>query len=210
MTTALVSTDILAQQINQAHKDIEALLRSAFTRAIDAGELLIQAKNQFEHGRWSEWVNKKCNFSIRTAQVYMKIAREYPNLDDEKAQHVAHLPLREIVHAISEPKEPQSRLEQLYFHENIIKQGMRDAMAGYGALMKMRDEKLYVELGYKTFYQYCKEVHQLSKREVDDFIDIFRVITILQNEGLNNSIPIESSGLTSTRQKFVPTKEKVT
>lgn len=42
-----------------------------------AGEMLIEAKDQVGHGRWSQWLTKNFDLSMRTAQDYMRWAREH-------------------------------------------------------------------------------------------------------------------------------------
>jgi hypothetical protein len=103
MTTAIEKTattdlalDELANEINAEHAKAEAAARSAVDHALRAGELLIEAKGQCQHGEWGAWIQEHCEFSERTAQVYMRVARELPKLDDPKAQRVADLPLRDV------------------------------------------------------------------------------------------------------------------
>ena len=86
----------LARQINQAHRQCERAAQSAVGHAVRCGELLLQAKAAVPHGEWLPWLAANCECSERTAQTYMRIARELPKLDPSKAQRVADLPLREV------------------------------------------------------------------------------------------------------------------
>lgn len=103
MTAAIVKsepTDIiplsdLATRINAAHRRCEDAARSAVQYAVEAGELLIQAKDQCKHGEWIPWLEDNCDFSKRTGQLYMRLAEFVPTLPSN-AQHVALLPLRDI------------------------------------------------------------------------------------------------------------------
>jgi hypothetical protein len=45
-----------------------------------AGEMLIEAKDQVSHGQWSRWLTKNFDLSIRTAQDYMRWAREHDQM----------------------------------------------------------------------------------------------------------------------------------
>lgn len=46
---------------------------------IEIGVLLIQAKKQVEHGEWSTWLADNIDFTIRTADRFMKCAERFAN-----------------------------------------------------------------------------------------------------------------------------------
>jgi hypothetical protein len=52
------------------------------------------------HGGWESWVERNLTFSLRTAQLYMRIARAAR--EPAKAQRVASLTLRAATHVLSE------------------------------------------------------------------------------------------------------------
>jgi Protein of unknown function (DUF3102) len=83
----------LATRIKAAH----AAVGSAMRHAIEAGQLLIEAKKQVPHGAWLSWLEQKCEMRERTAQAYMRIARQLEQLDDAKAQRVADLSFRDAL-----------------------------------------------------------------------------------------------------------------
>lgn len=48
--------------------------------AIDAGELLLEAKKRHgKHGEWIAWLTVKVHVSVRTAQRYMRLAKASKN-----------------------------------------------------------------------------------------------------------------------------------
>jgi Protein of unknown function (DUF3102) len=51
-----------------------------------AGGMLNEAKGQVGHGGWARWLTKNFDLSIRTAQVYMRWAREHDQLRSGTAQ----------------------------------------------------------------------------------------------------------------------------
>jgi hypothetical protein len=83
----------LAVAINQAHKDVEVHFGTACARAIDAGRLLLAAKEKVPHGEWKAWLDKNCAFSERTAQLYMQSAR-YLNIMPDLQQQLSTESLR--------------------------------------------------------------------------------------------------------------------
>jgi hypothetical protein len=71
--------------------------RSSLTHAIRAGELLIEAKDQTEHGGWLPWLTANFDLTTRTAQSYMGLAAN--------AKRVSHLgSVREALAALAADK----------------------------------------------------------------------------------------------------------
>lgn len=66
----------LARRANEAHDAAEAAGRTSLEQARAAGEALLRAKEQLPHGRWLPWLAQHVAFSERTAQDYMRLARQ--------------------------------------------------------------------------------------------------------------------------------------
>ena len=95
----------LATEINAAHAAAQALSSQAVERAHDAGIWLNQAKAQVEHGQWLPWLAEHCpDVAVRTAQAYMRLAQDWPKLESEIRNGVAHLPFRQAIKLLSAPK----------------------------------------------------------------------------------------------------------
>ena len=102
VTTATTPLQSLAAQINDAHDEALASVRTALGHACRAGDLLIEAKRQLGHGAWIPWLRKHCTtVSERTAQKYMQLARELPALT-AKAPRAADLSLRGALALLAE------------------------------------------------------------------------------------------------------------
>ncbi len=95
--TDTIQLTALADEINREHDLAERAAHTAVSHALKAGGLLIQAKAACQHGEWLPWLREHCRVSERTAQAYMRLAKELPKLDDSKAQRVADLSLREAL-----------------------------------------------------------------------------------------------------------------
>jgi hypothetical protein len=80
----------LAARINAEHHQAETALRAGLQHAKNAGELLIKAKEQCRHGEWLPWLRANVEFSERTAQAYMRVAKRWEELE-AKAQALADL-----------------------------------------------------------------------------------------------------------------------
>jgi hypothetical protein len=80
------SLSALAAEIRREVEQAEADYRSAVQHAVRAGELLIEAKAQVQHGQWLPWLEANFPGSARSPQGYMRLAE-----NAEDAQRVAHL-----------------------------------------------------------------------------------------------------------------------
>lgn len=95
--TTLTSLVDLATGIVHEHQLVAMAVRDGLHHAILAGNLLNEAKTKVGHGGWLDWLRGGCHLSERTAQAYMRAAREYPKLEPEKAQRVADLSFRQAM-----------------------------------------------------------------------------------------------------------------
>lgn len=69
-----------------AERDIETitaeiiqLKRDTAQSILDIGHRLNEAKEMLPHGEWLPWLTERVEFTERTAQKYMRLAREWPN-----------------------------------------------------------------------------------------------------------------------------------
>ncbi len=139
-----VVLDNLAQRINAEHEACRDAANAAVEHAVRAGELLIEAKASIPHGEWLTWIEGRCGVSERTAQAYMRLARELPKLDSEKAQRVADLPLRKALAELAEPK--LDGLLESNAEQKLREQGMDKLPHGLSALLSTtRDGEVTVK-----------------------------------------------------------------
>jgi Protein of unknown function (DUF3102) len=112
MSADLISPSDLISRINAAHEEVKKALWRGAEQAIEAGRLLLQAKNTVHHGNWLEWVGANCRFSERTAQLYMRLAEEAPQLES-KTQRIADLTVTgaiKLLEPLKVPEEPEPRI----------------------------------------------------------------------------------------------------
>lgn len=108
MTLVLADPTILSEielvdQVNQEHDRCQQAYRSALEHAHRAGEFLLQLKAGRKHGEWLGWLNQHCKVPERTAQTYMRIAREWHKIQESAT--VADLSLRDAITLLSEPED---------------------------------------------------------------------------------------------------------
>jgi Protein of unknown function (DUF3102) len=86
----------LAARIRAFHQATAEALRRSVENAMAAGDLLIEAKAQLKHGQWLPWLRDHCAMSERTAQLYMRCAKNRAAIEEQvKSATVADLTLNE-------------------------------------------------------------------------------------------------------------------
>lgn len=80
----------IAEEINQHHDQFaqhgqKALeyVAYALDHARTAGELLLEAKRNIQHGGWLDWLSQNCRVGDRQARKYMALASADPNIITE-------------------------------------------------------------------------------------------------------------------------------
>jgi Protein of unknown function (DUF3102) len=85
----------LAARIKAEHEATAATMKRSVEHAMAAGDLLIEAKARLSHGQWLPWLTEHCAISERSAQLYMRIAKNRQAIEARNAQHVADLTLNQ-------------------------------------------------------------------------------------------------------------------
>ena len=83
------SLNDLAGRIRAEHVATSAALKSSIKHAMAAGDLLIEAKAQLQHGQWLPWLAEHCEISERAAQLYMRAARNREAIELQMRNGVA-------------------------------------------------------------------------------------------------------------------------
>jgi Protein of unknown function (DUF3102) len=85
----------LAALIRSEHEAVATALKESVRHAIAAGELLLEAKDAVQHGLWLPWLRDHCAISERTAQLYMRVAKNRTAIEEQIRNGVADLSLNE-------------------------------------------------------------------------------------------------------------------
>lgn len=99
----------LAESINDEHRGVIDCAKRSLHHARTAGDKLRKAKRKLgTHGDWESWLSHNVDFSRRTAQAYMRIARRWGELeakaDSLNAQGVAFLGIHRAMQLLAKPK----------------------------------------------------------------------------------------------------------
>jgi hypothetical protein len=88
--------DDLAARIRTEHTAVGTALKQNLEHAMAAGDLLIEAKGQVPHGQWLPWLLDNCMISERTAQLYMRVAKNRAEIEKKQIRNdIADLTLSE-------------------------------------------------------------------------------------------------------------------
>lgn len=107
MGTNAVSLDTLADQIRAKIDEVETAHRTTLERAREAGELLIRAKELVKHGQWLPWLEANCRVSADMAGKWMKLSRQWPELEASYSEQVPYLGVQEALKLLAKPREPK-------------------------------------------------------------------------------------------------------
>lgn len=66
-------------EIETITQEILNLQNETTKNCIEIGKRLLYAKDLLQHGEWLSWLKEKVDFSERTAQRFMTVAKEFPN-----------------------------------------------------------------------------------------------------------------------------------
>ena len=102
----------LAARIRAEHAGVVATLQRSFAHAMAAGDLLLAAKAQLKHGQWLPWLADHCGISERTAQVYMRLAKNREALE-AKTQSSADLTVDSALKLLAAPSPKAQRSADL-------------------------------------------------------------------------------------------------
>jgi len=97
----------LAARIRVEHGGAKASVKRGVKHAVAAGQLLIEAKAQVQHGQWLPWLRDQCGLPDRTASAYMRVAKNKEKLAAEIG-NVADLSLRGALDALTAHISPEA------------------------------------------------------------------------------------------------------
>ena len=75
----LASAAPAARDIETITAEILELKQTAGSAILNIGQRLIEAKEMLDHGEWLPWLEERVEFSERSAQNFMRLAREWSN-----------------------------------------------------------------------------------------------------------------------------------
>jgi Protein of unknown function (DUF3102) len=93
----------LASFIRFEHEQFRLAAHKTVEHGFRVGEALLQAKRRIRHGRWGRWLGEHCDLSERTAQGYMRLARNRAAIE-ANPQALADLTIEGALQSLAKPK----------------------------------------------------------------------------------------------------------
>lgn len=93
--------EVVNTELMQIEKDIITLKNQTAENMIQIGCKLIEAKKQLSHGEWGVWLENKVEFSQRTANQFMRIAKEFGS----NSQAISNLEITKVGLLLDVPTE---------------------------------------------------------------------------------------------------------
>jgi hypothetical protein len=95
----------LTARLITCHQRFESAAKRSLIYAKRAGAILLRIKDRMKHGEYLPFIESKLPFSIRTAQVYTRVAKKWWRV--KKALSIEpHLDLDQVIRLLRLPKEP--------------------------------------------------------------------------------------------------------
>ena len=131
-------SDTGTRNIEAITSEILQLKQDAGSAIIGIGQRLIEAKSILSHGEWLPWLTERVEFSERTAQSFMRLAREWSN-----PQALADLGATKALTLLALPPEERER----FMAENHVVDGEEKSVIDMTSrelekAVKERDEAL--------------------------------------------------------------------
>jgi hypothetical protein len=111
---AQMSVPDLAKAINDRMSAMLTSFRMSVQRAIEIGELLVEAKDRVGHVKFEKWLTTNTTLPYRSAARYMKFAKERPEIEAQlgKSANLADLNLTTAQRLLAPPKTTQPEEEK--------------------------------------------------------------------------------------------------
>jgi hypothetical protein len=98
-----------AAEINRLHQSFCEGLRTTLQIAIQIGELLIAQKRKCGHGNWIPWIDENLEFTVNTAQEYMRCFYNRQLLNNGSNHY---LTITQLAHGVSKPAKEEIEEEE--------------------------------------------------------------------------------------------------
>ena len=104
----------LAKAINERMSAMLTSFRMSVQRAIEIGELLVEAKKRVGHGKFEKWLTTNTTLPYRSAARYMNFAKKRSEIETQfgKSANLADLNLTTAQRLLAPPKAPAPESEK--------------------------------------------------------------------------------------------------
>ncbi len=162
--------------LEQIETEIKAHTQYVTASIIAIGNALIEAKAQLDHGRWEQWLSDRVQFSQRTANNFMRIAREIG-----PASSLASLPYTKALALLEVPAEQREQVASEVDANN------RSA----AALRKAITDRKKAEEARQAAEQRARRAEELSEKYNDEMCRAQRELETVKARPAPAAEPVE-------------------
>lgn len=139
LTAEMVNAQARAEALARVEERIGAHMQRAGEELLEIGRCLNEAKDKelVSHGKWQAWVQEQTGMDVRTAQNWMRAAREIP-----EGSPLGRLSRTKIVALLSLPQEEREDAAREMDAEHASSREVQRAVAERNAMRRERDEAL--------------------------------------------------------------------
>ncbi|MBS5135879.1 MAG: DUF3102 domain-containing protein [Oscillospiraceae bacterium] len=179
--------------------DILEAQRKGGEAVLTIGRCLIEAKDMLRHGEWLPWLAEKVGYSEKTAQNFMRLAREFSNPQaiadlgatkalkllalpaDEREQFVADhnvidMTTRQLEAAIKERDEARAHAQQAEQERSEAQQSAQKLQETLHDVLEDRSD------AYQRLEKLAEELDELKARPVEVAVE-----TVVDQEAINKA-----------------------
>ena len=135
-----------AEKANAFHEQAVKAGKVAADAARSAGIELLIAKSEMEHGEWRAWCKANLTFSLRTAQVYMQLAKAQRAALSDAAEKSIREALNQLSREVDEIEEPETEEEKQKWEALEAKRAKEDAEWEAGREEREKQEAIRLEI----------------------------------------------------------------
>lgn len=204
-----------------AVRDIEAvtceilqLKQDLAHNIIDIGKRLIEAKAMLPHGEWLHWLSERVCFSEKTAQNYMRVAREFPNpqaladLGATKALTLLALPPEERDSFMAENNVVDMTSRELEKAIRERDEARKAAEAAKADALSAEESRAKMEADMKAL----KEIHVSAVSEAEEAVTALlaaqKELEMLRNRPVEVAVEVDREAVERARAEAVAEMEE--
>lgn len=77
--------------VQQRCAEVRSLIKRSGADILEIGQKLIEVRDRLKHGKWGVWLQAEFEWSIDTAENYMRVARQFPEIPNGSDFHAKAL-----------------------------------------------------------------------------------------------------------------------
>ena len=186
------------RNIDTITAEIQFYKQQAGVSILEIGKRLIEAKDQLSHGEWLDWLGDKVDISVRVADNFMKVAREWPN-----SNTYSNLGYSKVLALLAVPAEEREEFAEAVHAEELsvreLKQKIRERE---DALQQAQSERDSARRELSTRQMELNTQIERSARLQQERQDLMEQIQELSNR------PVEVATIDATDEQLNAAREQ--